>query len=121
MPKTPEKQKSLDLRHTIDCKPNHEIKTVLKKIQSLKSFNLDSDRKRESSLTSTRIAEMSQTSAFRSIGSADRLAKGNEIKAMKMGSKTKLKKKLSKQDSPKPFQKIKLRQTIEEHPESGNR
>jgi hypothetical protein len=33
-----------------------------------------------------------------------------------MSNKTKLKKKLSKQDSPKPFQKIKLRQTIEGYP-----
>lgn len=73
MPTTPERQRSLDLRHTIDCNSNHQIKSALRNIRTLKSLNLDSDRKREPSLTSTRIAEFSHSNALKNISSAERL------------------------------------------------
>jgi len=58
MPATSPKRKSLDLRHTLGGNPDQQIiKSALKKMQSLNTIELETSRKREASLTSTKIPE----------------------------------------------------------------
>ncbi len=101
------KSQSVDLRHTVSGSTEKQLKSTIDKIRALKSSSPLSERKREYSLTSTKILETNNSPILQNIRSADRLDRGQEFGQAKLSAKTKLKKKLSKQDSPKPFIKLK--------------
>lgn len=70
MPKTLSRPLSLNLRHTLESKPQLNLKEVLHQIRSFESIDEESSHKRQYSLTSTRIPETNPSSSLRHIGSA---------------------------------------------------
>jgi len=78
-------------------------------MNSLNCYNLDSTRKREVSLISTRLPEHSKSI---NMGKKKQEDIPKETINFKFEEKGKLKKKMSKQESSKPFMKLKRGETL---------
>src|SRR4051812_43751737 len=79
-----ERPNSLNLRHTIGSNPEKQLKSTLKNIRSLKSVNLDAGRKRQCSLSSTRIPEVRPSAMFRKLLSSDKSERKRDLNSPKL-------------------------------------
>ena len=114
MPKNMGRGRSNEMRNTICCTPSKKMKNQHEKVLKNKSVNLSSQRKREYSLTSTRIPE-SYSQQY--LQNRDSVVACKNKKLGKSGEKSKLRKKMSKQYTPKPFLKLKRGDTLPEQSE----